>query len=146
MIAVDTNLLVYAHRSDSPFHVQAEAVMRRLAEGAGAWCLPWPCVFEFWNVVTHPRVFNPPSTPAQALAQLQAWMDAPSCQLIGDLPAMRGGLASLATADVRNGLVHDGRIALLCQAHGVDELWSVDRDFSRFPWLRVRNPLGAPVS
>lgn len=141
MIALDTNLLVYAHRRDSPFHAPAAACLRSLAEGLGAWGIPWPCVYEFWNIVTHPRIFAPPSTPAQALAQLEAWLDAPSCRLLGDLPGQRPALRQLVAAAVCGPQVHDARIALVCQSHGVDELWSVDRDFSRFTWLTTRNPL-----
>jgi toxin-antitoxin system PIN domain toxin len=141
MIAVDTNLLVYAHRRDSAFHAPAAACLRGLAEGLAGWAIPWPCVYEFWNVATHPRIFAPPSTPEQALAQLEAWMSAPGCHLLGDLPGQRPALRQLVDAAVRGPLVHDARIALVCQAHGVETLWSVDRDFSRFPWLTVRNPL-----
>ncbi|NNK63615.1 MAG: VapC toxin family PIN domain ribonuclease, partial [Gemmatimonadetes bacterium] len=37
--------------------------------------------------------------------------------------------------------IHDARVAALCDYHGVRELWSADRDFTRFPDLRTRNPL-----
>jgi predicted nucleic acid-binding protein len=76
MIALDTNILVYAHRRDSRWHEAASRVVRELAEGR----------------VTGPRI-------------------------------------------------HDARIAALCLHHGVRELSSADRDFSRFPRLATRNPL-----
>ncbi len=141
MIAVDTNLLVYAHRSDTSFHAAAAACLRGLAEGLAGWCIPWPCVFEFWNVTTHPRIFSPPSTPEQALAQLEAWLGSPTWRLLGDLPTQRPALQQLVSGSIRGPLVHDARIALICQAHGIDELWSVDRDFSRSTWMKVQNPL-----
>ena len=47
----------------------------------------------------------------------------------------------LAEGRVAGPLVHDARVAAICSAHGVTELWSVDRDFSRFPTVRTRNPL-----
>ena len=80
MIAIDTNVLVYAHREDSPFHETAAACLASCAESRAPWAIPWPCV-------------------------------------------------------------HDARIAALCLQHGVRELWSADRDFGRFPALRVVNPL-----
>ncbi len=49
--------------------------------------------------------------------------------------------ALLLDGKVQGPLAHDAAIAAMCLAHGVRELWSVDRDFSRFPELRVRNPL-----
>ena len=62
MIAVDSNILVYAHRADSEWHAPAAAAMKSLAEGRGPWAIPWPCVHEFLAIVTNPRVYDPPST------------------------------------------------------------------------------------
>jgi predicted nucleic acid-binding protein len=80
MIALDTQILVYAHREDAPFHSAARRALTDLAEGAAPRAIPGP-------------------------------------------------------------VVHDARIAALCLDHRVNELWSADRDFSRFKGLRVRNPL-----
>ncbi|WP_038204924.1 TA system VapC family ribonuclease toxin [Xenophilus azovorans] len=142
MIALDTNLLVYAHRSDNPFHAAAAPLVRQLAEGGSAWAIPWPCLHEFYSIVTHPRVYSPPSTPAEAIHQIEAWMESPTLHLLSEgaahWPQLRG---LLDKGKVQGALVHDARIAALCLAHGVRELWSADRDFSRFPALRARNPL-----
>lgn len=142
MIAVDTNILVYAHRRDSPFHDRAAARVRELAEGRAPWAIPWPCLHEFFSIVTHPRIYAPPSTPDQALAQIEAWLESPSLVLLaegaGYWPMLRGALAD---GKVAGPLVHDARIVGLCREHGVRELWTVDRDFSRFHPLRTRNPL-----
>ena len=142
MIAVDTNILVYAHRRDSLFHPAARSAVVGLAEGSGAWGIPWPCVHEFYGIVTHPRIYAPPSTPAQAIAQIDSWLESPTLQLLGEndlyWPQVRD---LLAKAKVQGPLVHDARIAALCLSHGVHELWSADRDFSRFPRLRLKNPL-----
>lgn len=139
MIALDTNLLVYAHRADSPFNPAATAVMETLSD---RWGIPWPCVGEFYSVVTHPRGYRPPSPPDAALEQIEAWLTAPSTLLLGERastwPVLRTMLRSLALTGPR---VHDARIAAICVDHRVSELWTVDRDFSRFPALRTRNPL-----
>ena len=142
MIAVDTNILVHAHRRDSPFHPAAAARIRELAEGRAPWALPWPCLHEFYSVVTHPRVFRPPSTGAEAAGQVGAWLEAPSLVLLSEGPAYWPVLARLlADGKVAGPSVHDARIAALCLVNGVSELWSADRDFSRFPDLRTANPL-----
>lgn len=141
MIGVDTNILVYAHRRDSAFHGPAADRLRWLCEGSVPWVLPWPCLYEFWNIATHPRIFRSPSSPAQARDQIRAWIHAPTCHLIGELPATVDDLDRLVDGEIRGPRVHDARIALICHAHGVEELWSADRDFSRFPWLRTINPL-----
>jgi uncharacterized protein len=142
MIALDTNILVYAHRQDAAQHAEAAAVVRGLAEGPDPWAIPWPCIHEFLAIVTHPRIFRPPSTLAQALTQVDVWMASPGLVLLGE----GNGYWAHASAAVTKGRavgprVHDARVAALCAYHGVHELWSADRDFHRFPGVRVRNPL-----
>jgi uncharacterized protein len=142
LIAVDTNILIYAHREDSPFHKPAAARIAELAEGAATWAIPWPCLHEFLAIVTHPRIYAPPSTLEQAFDQVEAWLASPSMTLLAESSthwAILKGL--LATGRIVGPLVHDGRVAALCRAHGVRELWTADRDFSRFPGLAVVNPL-----
>ncbi|WP_433253580.1 type II toxin-antitoxin system VapC family toxin [Streptosporangium sp. CA-135522] len=142
MIAVDTNVLVYAHRCDSGFHDRAASALRTLAEGKASWALPWPCVHEFFSIVTHPRVYAPPSTGVEAFTQIEAWLGSPSLVAIGETDNHWPTLKSLLeSGKVVGPMVHDARIAALCVAHGVRELWTVDRDFSRFPGLVTRNPL-----
>jgi toxin-antitoxin system PIN domain toxin len=142
LIAVDTNILVYAHRKDSEFHGAAAAVMRDLAEGRGAWAIPWPCVHEFFSIVTHPRIYAPPSTTAQAIEQIDAWLGSPSLRLIAEAETHWDVLRKLLDqGNVTGPLVHDGRIAALIHSHGIRELWTMDRDFSRFQGLVTRNPL-----
>ena len=142
MIATDTNILVYAHRGDSEWHKPARSRIESLARGRVSWGLPWPCVHEFLAIVTHPRVYDPPSTIAEAMDQVDAWLESPVAQLLAETdthwevlkPALRNGR-------VKGPMVHDARVAALCIAHGVTDFWTADRDFSRFPDLASRNPL-----
>jgi toxin-antitoxin system PIN domain toxin len=142
MIAVDTNILVYAHRRDCPWHAQARDVLAQLAQGRRPWAIPWPCVYEFLNITTHPRIYAAPSQLRQAMAQVQAWVDAPAMTLIGEGPRHWATLGNIFSAARAAGpLIHDAKIAAIALAHSVSELWTADRDFSRFPGLSVRNPL-----
>jgi toxin-antitoxin system PIN domain toxin len=142
MIALDTNLLVYAHRVENPFHAAASRLVSQLAEGKKAWAIPWPCLHEFYGVVTSRRSPVTPSPVDVAINQVEIWLESPSLQLLSETPEHWPHLRQLiARAKLQGPLVHDARIAALCLAHGVRELWSADRDFSRFPSLRVRNPL-----
>ncbi len=142
MIALDTNLLVYAHREDSPHHEAAARALRDAVAAAGGVAIPWPCLHEFLAIVTHPRIYDPPTPVATALYAVQALADAPSVHLIGEGASHLGVLADLLKSGAVVGpRVHDARIAAICLAHGVDALWSVDRDFSWFPSLTVVNPL-----
>jgi toxin-antitoxin system PIN domain toxin len=142
MIAVDTNILVYAHREDSPWHDRAYAKIVELAEGHSPWTIPWPCLHEFLAIVSHPRIYSPPTPLPAALDQVKAWLEAPSLILLSESEGYWPQLRTIIEAGrVAGALVHDARIAALCQLNGVRELWTVDRDFSRYPDLKVRNPL-----
>jgi len=142
VIALDTNLLVYAHRADAPGHREALRVLEDLARGGAPWAVPWPCVHEFLAIVTHPRIFRPPTPLAVALDAVESWMGSPSVALLEEAGDHWAGLRSLLEAGAVEGpRVHDARVAAICVSHGVRELWTADRDFSRFPGLRVRNPL-----
>jgi predicted nucleic acid-binding protein len=113
-----------------------------LAEGRALWAIPWPCLHEFLAIATHARIYDPPTPLKAALDQVEAWLEAPSLSLLTESelhwPQLR---ALLTVGQVSGAKVHDARVAALCMQHGVRELWSADRDFSRFAELTVVNPL-----
>jgi len=142
VIAVDTNLLVYAHRQDSTWHSEASGALRSLAENPTPWAIPWPCIHEFLAITTHPRIYDPPTEPARALDQVGAWLESPSLVMLAEGPGYAEHLARVLTqGKVVGAKVHDARVAALCAYHGVRELWTADRDFTRFSSITVRNPL-----
>ena len=142
MIAIDANILVYAHRQDSEFHARAAQCLSGLAEGRSAWAIPWPCLHEFLAIATHPRIYNPPTPLAAALDQADAWLESPSLVLLTESEQHWPELhALLAASQVTGARIHDARVAALCRQHGVRELWSADRDFGRFAGVKVVNPL-----
>lgn len=142
MIAVDTNLLVYAHREDSPWHDAASARITELAENRASWAIPWPCLHEFLAIVTHPRIYAPPTPLAAAVAQIEAWLESPTLTVLAESESYWAELvAIMRDGRIAGPQIHDARVAALCLLHGVRELWAADRDFSRFPALTVRNPL-----
>ncbi len=144
MIAVDANILVYAHRADSSWHAAAAARVRKLAEGTASWLIPWPCVHEFLAIVTHPRVYAPPTRMDEAVRQVDYWMESPSLVVEGESGQHWKTLRETALASKAVGaMIHDARVASICLDHQVEVLWSADRDFSRFSPLRVENPLVA---
>jgi|TARA_B100001971_G_C17887335_1_gene381160 hypothetical protein len=142
LIAVDSNILVYAHRVDADWHLTAKQTILELAEGRTTWGIPWPCIHEFLAVVSHPRIYNPPSTTRQAIEQVETWLSSPSVVVIGESQDHWDLLkAGLTQGQIKGPMVHDARISAICQAHGVTEFFTADRDFSRFPLLSTRNPL-----
>ncbi len=142
MTGVNTNILVYAHRQDMPWHEEADRCLRRLAEGVAIWAIPWPCVHEFLAIVTNRRIFRTPSPMPVAIAQVEAWLASPSAMLIGETAVHWEVLKQTLTAGkVSGAMTHDARIVAICQQHGVNVVWSADRDFSRFAGMKVVNPL-----
>lgn len=134
MIAVDTNVLVYAHREELPQHRQARARLIALAEGPARWAIPVFCLGEFLRVVTHPRLFHPPFEIEEACQALDRVLGSPSVVVL--TPGERfWPLLSRATNDASavGNLVFDALIVALCREAGVSALLTEDRDFDRFP-------------
>ncbi|MCJ7628790.1 MAG: PIN domain-containing protein [Longimicrobiales bacterium] len=141
MRAIDTNVLVFAEISSSQHHTKARALLTELAEGGHPWAIPWPCVYEFLRVVTHPRVFHPPVPLDRALSDLQGILGSPSLRLLQETPRHPQLMEEvLKSGGVAGNLIHDAHIAALCIEHGVSELLTGDRDFERFKGLKVTDP------
>ena len=139
MIAVDTNVLIYAHRGETGFHQRAVSQLQALAVGAERWALPVFCIAEFIRVVTHRRVFSPPSTMMQATAFIEGIVAAPTCEVVRPgAEFLDRLLAAARDNDARGNLMFDAQIVALCREHGIDAVLANDRDFERFGGLQVR--------
>ena len=142
MIAVDTNILVYAHREDSPWHDNAYTAVAELAEGRAQWAIAWPCIHEFLAIVTHPKIYSPPTPLPAAIDQIGAWFESPNLVLLQEMEGYWQLFRDIIDSGrIVGGQIHDARIAALCHLHEVEELWTADRDFSRFSGINLRNPL-----
>jgi toxin-antitoxin system PIN domain toxin len=145
MIAVDTNVLVHAHRAESSRHDRARLWLRHLAEGAAPWGIPVFCIGEFVRIATHRRVFDPPSTIAQAIDAIDSLLESPSVRLLAPSgahwPLLR---AAIVAGETAGNLVFDAQIAAVCREHGVDRLLTEDRDFDRFAFLEVVTLAASP--
>jgi len=141
VIALDTNIIVYAHRADAHVHDRARFVLERLVAGDAPFALPWPVVHEYVRVVTGSK-FDPPTQPDVACEQMGRLLERRVAVPIGETRDHWARVRSLIeSARVSGPLVYDARIAAVCLAHGVRELWTADKDFSYFPGLKTRNPL-----
>jgi len=142
MIALDTNVLVYAHRPHFEGHDRCKAAIESWVRSGRRFAIPWPCVHEFLALVTHRRVFATPTPIADATAFVNDFAALDTCHLIGETPRHLEVLGRLMQVPgVVGPRVHDARIAAICLAHGIDELWTSDRDFNQFAGLRLRNPV-----
>jgi uncharacterized protein len=144
MRAVDTNILVYAHRREALEHKAAVKLLTQLTTGAEPWVLPWPCIYEFLRVVTHPKVFHPPSPAGLAWDAVESLLSSPSLVYISEGDRHASILKELlAESPATGNLMHDAHIAALLIEHGVDEILTADEDFRRFRKLKVTNPFRA---
>jgi toxin-antitoxin system PIN domain toxin len=137
MIAVDTNILLYADREETPQHRAALRAIRRLAEGQEAWAVPIQCIGEFLRVVSHDRVFHPPTPVEEAFASIESLLASPAARLL--MPGNRSLQILrdvIARSGVRGNLVFDAQIAAVCLEHGATTLLTEDRDFTRFQGLK----------
>ncbi len=142
MIAVDTNILVYSHREENDFYESAVGCLSQLTKRYNRWAIPWPCIHEFLVVVTNPRIFKKPTPTMKAIAAVESWMESPTCVILGEGPGHLDQLKILlGSAQISGPRIHDAKIAAICLQSGVRELWTADRDFSRFPALKTKNPL-----
>lgn len=141
MRAIDTNILIYAEVNSNPRYDAARQLLKNLAEGSAPWAIPWPCIYEFLRVVTHPRVFHPPVPLEVALADLKNILSSPSLALLAETDRHISLLdQTLRQAGAAGNLIHDAHIVALCIEHGVSELLTGDRDFSRFTGIQISNP------
>jgi toxin-antitoxin system PIN domain toxin len=147
MQAIDTNILIYAEIESSKRHESALELLKRLAEGTLPWAIPWPCIYEFLRVVTHPRIFHPPVPLEIVLEDLQQVLASPSLVLLTETVRHPSVLdQTIRQAAATGNLIHDAHIAALCLEHGISELITGDRDFSRFAGLKTINPFGESQS
>lgn len=140
MIAVDTNVLIYALDPAAPQHREALDRVQRLATGPAPWALPFPCVAQFLRVVTH-RTYRRPIPLADVWHNVETLLSSPTVQLL--MPTSRHVSLlrevieeSGATGD----LIYDAQIATLCLEHGVREILTADKDFRRFTGLKATDP------
>ena len=141
MIAFDTNLLVYAHRSSEPQHAAARRALERAAADPDGWGFSLGVVSEFWSVVTHPSAPHP-STPEQARAFLEVLVRDAEARVFTPGPGFSGRLSALATRlGVRGVRIFDLQIGLAAVEAGASQLWTHDRGFVACPGLEVQHPL-----
>jgi toxin-antitoxin system PIN domain toxin len=133
VIALDANVLVYAHREETALHGLALERVRTLAEGGAPWALPVFCVGEFVRVVTHARIFHPPTDLETALAFLDQLLGSPSARMLIPGPMFPAFFAEACRGGTALGnLAFDAQVVAVCREHGVAEILTEDRDFARF--------------
>ncbi|MGA2984895.1 MAG: TA system VapC family ribonuclease toxin [Terriglobia bacterium] len=142
MVAIDTNLLVYAHRRNIPEHQTARKAIERASTDPRGWGIPLPCIAEFWCVVTHPASSGGPSPTKEARGFLHALVVTGGASVWTPGAGFWERLTQMASdMKIPGTRVYDLQIALVARENGATELWSHDRAFAVLPGLVVRDPL-----
>ncbi len=141
MVLPDVNVLVYAHREDSPHHAGCRKWVEAVVNGNESYGLSELVLSGFVRVVTHPKVFTRPSPLADALEFTEQLRGGPNC--IPVAPGRRHWeifRALCVEAGARGNLVPDAYLAAMAIEAGCEWV-TTDHDFSRFKGLRWRHPL-----
>ena len=140
--SLDVNILLYASDTASPLHEPAASFLDECIHGSELFYLGWPTVMGFLRMATHGAVFDRPLTPAQAMDNIEALLRLPHTRFLAENDRFWDAYRSTTeTVPTRGNLVPDAHLAALLRAHGVQTLYTHDRDFRRFDFLNVRDPL-----
>ena len=143
MIAVDTNILIYAHREGCPEHGDAKRAIEKAAVSREGWGIPAPCLLEFWSVVTHPSSAGGGSKPGAARRFVDALVETAGAVIFASPAALGPRCLQIAEQlDIRGPRIFDVQVGLSALEGGAHEIWTHDAGFVAFPGLTVRDPLG----
>jgi toxin-antitoxin system PIN domain toxin len=139
---VDVNILLYASDESSPKHGRAKAFLRQCAEGREVFCLAWLTVMSYLRMVTHPAIFERPLSSQEAARNVEALVTLPHCRVLSEEEGFWDAYRRVTkVVPVRGNLVPDAHLATVMQQHGVVTLYTHDRDFRKFDFLVVKDPL-----
>jgi toxin-antitoxin system PIN domain toxin len=139
--AIDVNVLLHATDESSPLAAQAAAFLADRAATREVCCIAWTTVMSYLRLATHAAVFADPLTPQEAMANIEALLRLPQVRLLAEEEGFWEVYRSVTgRLPVRGHLVPDAHLAALLRQHGVNTLYTDNKDFLKFEFLRVRDP------
>ena len=76
-LLLDTNVLVYAHNQDSPFHSKSLSLVKGVVEGQFKGILAQQNLAEFYSVITDQRRIANPLSPLKAQEIFEDYLKLP---------------------------------------------------------------------
>ncbi len=142
MIAVDTNLLIYAHRAGTAEHPAARKALEKAMMNPKGWGFSVACLAEFWSIVTHPACSGRPSTPQEAARFITVLVKEGGATVwLPDIGFPEHLLRIAADMKVSGPKIFDLQIALMAYENHARAIWTHDAHFQSVPGLRVEDPL-----
>lgn len=139
--AVDVNVLLYASDESSPFSKQAGKFIKQCVAGPEVLCLAWPTLASYIRLSTHPAIFASPLTPEDAENNLESLVRLPHVRVLSEQEGFwEAYRATTRGLSIRGNDVPDAHLAAILRQHDVTTLYTNDRDFLKYSFLRVRNP------
>ena len=139
--SVDVNILLYASDASSEHHAKAAAFLKALAERNEACYLSWLTIMSYLRMATHSRIYSAPLTPAEAMTNIERLLARPHVRTLSEGDGYWAVYTDVAReTPVRGNLVPDAHLAALLKQHGIRTLYTHDRDFLKFSFLRVIDP------
>jgi hypothetical protein len=140
--AFDVNILLYASDSSSPYFERARSFIESCITQKEIFAVAWPTVMGYLRIATHPAVFDQPLSPDEAMANIETLLSLPHARFLSEEEGFWAVYrATTSEVPTRGNLVPDAHLAALLRYHGVKTLYTHDRDFLKFPFLDVRDPL-----
>lgn len=143
MMVFDTNVLVYAGRDDSEFHLPCRERLAQARTGSSPVFLTWNVCYEFLRVITHPSIYPQPWSLDDGRRFLATLLESPRFGLLRPTERHLAVLSQIAEElpELQGNPVHDMHTAVLMREHNIREICTLDGDFRQFPFLEIINPL-----
>ena len=139
--SIDVNILLYASDQSNPRHMAAIGFMEDRVSDPELFCMSWLTIMSYLRISTHSSIFSTPLSPEQALGNIESLLNLPRVRVLseeeGFLDVYREVTGSFP---VRGNLVPDAHLASILHQHGVQKIYTGDRDFVKFDFLDVRDP------
>ena len=140
--AFDVNILLSASDSSSPYVERARSFIESCITQKEVFAVAWPTVMSYLRIATHPAVFDQPLSPDEAMANIETLLSLPYARFLSEDEGFWGAYRAITSeVPTRGNLVPDAHVAALLRSHGVKTLYTHDRDFLKFPFLDLRDPL-----
>jgi len=142
-LALDTNILIYAHFEQYPEHASSREFLKTLLTKPDTFYLGWQVYYEYLRLATHPRLHKIPLTSKRAAEDMKTYLNDPRCRILTETESHQKTIEEILKKlpSGRGNFLHDCHYAALLKEHAIDTIVTADTDFKKFDFLKVINPI-----